>query len=53
MKKVLVLIVGVTVPASARTAVAVPVVPNFTQGNMTSNDGNNKYGDGDHKFDEL
>ena len=36
MKKVLVLIVGATVLASARTATAVPVVPNFTQGNMTS-----------------
>tara|TARA_B000000557_G_scaffold175865_1_gene143197 strand:- start:18 stop:461 length:444 start_codon:yes stop_codon:yes gene_type:complete len=37
MKKVLVIIVGATVLASARTAVAVPVVPNFTQGSMTSN----------------
>ena len=37
MKKVLVLIVGATVLASARTAIAVPVVPNFTQGSMTSN----------------
>ena len=37
MKKVLVLIVGAYVLASARTAVAVPVVPNFTQGSMTSN----------------
>ena len=37
MKKYLVLIVGVTVLASARTAIAVPVVPNFTQGSMTSN----------------
>ena len=37
MKKVLVLLVGATVLASARTAVAVPVVPNFTQGSMTSN----------------
>ena len=36
MKKVLVLIVGATVLASARTAIAVPVVPNFTQGAMTS-----------------
>ena len=36
MKKYLVLIVGVTVLASARTAIAVPVVPNFTQGSMTS-----------------
>mgnify|MGYP005683547725 FL=1 len=37
MKKVLVLIVGAYVLASARTVVAVPVVPNFTQGSMTSN----------------
>ena len=37
MKKVLVLIVGAFVLASARTAIAVPVVPNFTQGSMTSN----------------
>ena len=37
MKKILVLIVGATVLASARTAIAVPVVPNFTQGSMTSN----------------
>ena len=37
MKKYLVLIVGVTVLASARTAMAVPVGPNFTQGSMTSN----------------
>ena len=36
MKKVLVLLVGATVLASARTAVAVPVVPNFTQGSMQS-----------------
>ena len=36
MKKILVLIVGATVLANARTATAVPVVPNFTQGNMTS-----------------
>ena len=36
MKKYLVLIVGVFVLANARTATAVPVVPNFTQGNMTS-----------------
>ena len=36
MKKYLVLIVGVSVLASARTAIAVPVVPNFTQGAMTS-----------------
>jgi len=37
MKKVFVLTVVATVLASARTAVAVPVVPNFTQGSMTSN----------------
>ena len=37
MKKYLVLIVGAFVLASARTATAVPVVPNFTQGSMTSN----------------
>ena len=36
MKKILVLAVGVFVLASARTATAVPVVPNFTQGAMTS-----------------
>ena len=36
MKKILVLIVGATVLANARIATAVPVVPNFTQGNMTS-----------------
>ena len=37
MKKVLVLIAGAFVLVSARTAIAVPVVPNFTQGSMTSN----------------
>ena len=37
MKKIFVLIVGAFVLASARTATAVPVVPNFTQGAMTSN----------------
>ena len=37
MKKYRVLIVGAFVLASARTAIAVPVVPNFTQGSMTSN----------------
>ena len=37
MKKVFVLTVVATVLASARTAVAVPVVPNFTQGAMQSN----------------
>ena len=36
MKKVLVLIVGAYVLASARTVIAVPVVPNFTQGSMQS-----------------
>ena len=37
MKKIFVLIGGAFVLASARTATAVPVVPNFTQGAMTSN----------------
>ena len=37
MKKILVLIVGAFALASAKTATAVPVVPNFTQGSMTSN----------------
>ena len=37
MKKILVLTVGVFVLANVRTALAVPVVPNFTQGSMTSN----------------
>ena len=37
MKRVLVLSVAACVLASARTATAVPVVPNFTQGSMTSN----------------
>ena len=37
MKKVLVLVAGAFVLVSARTAIAVPVVPNFTQGSMTSN----------------
>ena len=36
MKKIFVLIVGAFVLASARTATAVPVVPNFTHGAMTS-----------------
>ena len=36
MKKVFVLTVVATVLASARTAIAVPVVPNFTQGAMQS-----------------
>ena len=37
MKRILVLTVGAYVLASARTVIAVPVVPNFTQGSMTSN----------------
>ena len=37
MKKVFVLTVVASVLASARTVIAVPVVPNFTQGAMTSN----------------
>ena len=37
MKKILVLTVGAFVLVNARTAIAVPVVPNFTQGSMTSN----------------
>ena len=37
MRKVLVLVAGAFVLVSARTAIAVPVVPNFTQGSMTSN----------------
>ena len=37
MKKIFVLTVVASVLASARTAVAVPVVPNFTQGAMQSN----------------
>ena len=37
MKKILVLTVGAFVLVSPRTAIAVPVVPNFTQGSMTSN----------------
>ena len=36
MKKIYVLSVVACVLASARTAIAVPVVPNFTQGAMTS-----------------
>ena len=36
MKRILVMVVGADVLASARTASAVPVVPNFTQGSMTS-----------------
>ena len=37
MKKILVLTVGAFVLANVRTVNAVPVVPNFTQGSMTSN----------------
>ena len=37
MKRLLAIVVGVSALASARTANAVPVVPNFTQGSMTSN----------------
>ena len=36
-EKILVLTVGAFVLANVRTALAVPVVPNFTQGSMTSN----------------
>ena len=36
MKRVLAIVVGVSALASARTVNAVPVVPNFTQGSMTS-----------------
>ena len=37
MKRILVLSVVVSALASVRTAIAVPVVPNFTQGSRTSN----------------
>ena len=37
MKKILVLTVGAFVLANVQTAMSVPVVPNFTQGSMTSN----------------
>ena len=37
MKRLLAIVVGVSALASVRTANAVPVVPNFTQGSMTSN----------------
>ena len=37
MRKVFAIVVGATVLASARTVNAVPEVPNFTQGSMTSN----------------
>ena len=36
MKKILVLIVGATALVNVPVAQAVPVVPNFTQGSMTS-----------------
>ena len=36
MKRVLAIVVGVSALASARTVNAVPVVPNFTQGSMSS-----------------
>ena len=36
MKKILVLTVGAFVLANVRTVLAVPVVPNFTQGSMQS-----------------
>ena len=37
MRRVFAIVVGAAVLASARTVNAVPVVPNFTQGSMTSN----------------
>ena len=37
MKRVFAMVVGAAVLANVRTANAVPVVPNFTQGSMTSN----------------
>ena len=37
MKRVFAMVVGAAVLANVRTASAVPVVPNFTQGSMTSN----------------
>jgi len=37
MRKLFATVVGAYVLASVRTAIAVPVVPNFTQGSMTSN----------------
>ena len=36
MRRLLAIVVGVSALASVRTANAVPVVPNFTQGSMTS-----------------
>ena len=37
MRRLLAIVVGVSALASARTVNAVPVVPNFTQGSMSSN----------------
>ena len=37
MRRLLAIVVGVSALANVRTANAVPVVPNFTQGSMTSN----------------
>ena len=37
MRRVFAIVVGAAVLANVRTASAVPVVPNFTQGSMTSN----------------
>ena len=37
MKRIFAMVVGAAVLANVRTASAVPVVPNFTQGSMTSN----------------
>jgi len=37
MRRVFAIVVGATVLANVRTVNAVPVVPNFTQGSMTSN----------------
>ena len=37
MRRLLAIVVGVSALASVRTVNAVPVVPNFTQGSMTSN----------------
>ena len=36
MKRVFAMVVGAAVLANVRTVIAVPVVPNFTQGSMTS-----------------
>ena len=37
MKRVFAMVVGAAVLANVQTAMSVPVVPNFTQGSMTSN----------------